>query len=166
MTRYTRLIIPGILSLSLLLLGVGGIYGGVVFLADPSGELMGMPVRYLDGLPIHDYLLPGLWLLVVMGIGPLVILYGLWVRPAWRWTWVIERRSHASWSWSAGFVLSMILLIQLGVELLLGMFAPPTILTGLLGLIILVCLLVPAVRTRYAQGDAGSIRSRGQGASR
>lgn len=166
MTRYIRMIIVGILSLSLLLLGVGGIYGGVVFLADPSGGLMGMSLSYLDGLPIHDYLLPGLWLLVVMGIGPLVILYGLWARPAWHWTSVIERRSHAHWSWAAGVVLSIILLVQLGAELLLGMFAPPTILTGLLGLIILVCLLVPAVRSRYAQGDAGSVRSMGQGASR
>lgn len=166
MTRYTRLIIPGVLSLSLLLLGVGGIYGGTIFLADPSGGLMGMPVSYLDGLPIHDYLLPGLWLLAVMGICPLVILYGLWARPIWHWTAALEQRSHAHWAWTTGVVLSTILLIQLCVELLLGMVAPPTILTGLLGLLILACLLMPVVRMRYAEGTAGSARSMREGASR
>jgi hypothetical protein len=110
---------------------------------------MGMSLSYLDGLPIHSYLLPGIWLLTVMGAGPLVIVYGLWVRPAWRWTAAIERRSRLSRAWTAGLALCIILLLQLGVELLLGMLGPLTVMTGALGLVALACLLLPWVRARY-----------------
>jgi hypothetical protein len=120
-----------------------------VFLADPSGGLMGMSLSYLDGLPIQSYLLPGIWLLTVMGAGPLLILYGLWARPAWSWIAAIERRSQVSWAWTAGLALCIVLLLQLGVELLLGMFGPPTVMTGALGLVTLACLLLPWVRARY-----------------
>jgi hypothetical protein len=150
MTRIARSISLALLGLSLLLISIGGLYGGLVFLADPSGGLMGMSLSYLDGLPIHSYLLPGIWLLTVMGAGPLLILYGLWMRPSWSWTAPIERHSHVSWAWTAGLVLSIVLLLQLGVELLLGMLAPPTYITGALGLIALVCLLLPWVRAGYA----------------
>src|SRR5687767_4198118 len=155
MTCYIRPVSLALLSLSLFLIGAGGIYGGLVFLADPSGGLMGMSLSYLDGLPIHSYLLPGLWLLTMMGAGPLLILYGLWVRPAWSWTAPLERRSHMSWAWTAGLGLCIVLLLQLGVELLLGMLGPPTVMTGALGLIALACLLMPAVRTRYTLPATG-----------
>src|SRR3954451_25251203 len=100
MARSGRsLVVLATLSLSLLLLGIGGIYGGIVFLLDPSGGLMGMSLSYLDGLPLHSYALPGLWLLMVMGIGPLLILYALWAQPAWGWTAPMERRNHVYWAW-------------------------------------------------------------------
>src|SRR3954454_11494832 len=106
MARSGRsLVVLAILSLSLLLLGIGGIYGGIVFLLDPSGGLMQMSLSYLDGLPLRSYALPGLWLLIVMGVSPLVILYGLWAQPTWSWTALIERRSHAHWAWTAAIAL-------------------------------------------------------------
>ena len=156
MIRAIRSIVFAILSLSLFLIGIGGIGGGVVFILDPSGGLMGMPLSYLDGLPLHSYLLPGLWLLTVMGVGSLLILYGLWTRPAWGWTAPLERLSHAHWAWTAALALCVVLLLQLGVELLLGMLAPPTFLTGALAVVVLACLLVPAVRARYRVPASGS----------
>jgi hypothetical protein len=46
-----------------------GFLGGVALLADPSGGLLGVPLRSFEGLPIDDFLLPGLWLFTVYGIG-------------------------------------------------------------------------------------------------
>jgi hypothetical protein len=135
--------------MSLLLIGVGGIYGGLVFLLDPSGSLMGMSLSFLEGLPIHSYLLPGLWLLTAMGAAPLLILYGLLARPAWAWTAVIEQRSHAYWAWTAALALCVVLLLQLAVEFLLGMTGAPWVVTGVLNLVALACLLLPVVRARY-----------------
>ena len=154
MTHCMHSISLAVLKLSLLIIGIGGIYGGLVFLADPSGQLMGMSLSYLDGLPIHSYLLPGLWLLTVMGVGTLVILYGLWAGPAWNWTAAIERHSHMHWAWTAALALCVVLLFQLGVELLLGMLGPPTFITGVLGLVALACLFLPAVRIRYMRPAA------------
>lgn len=56
-------------------------------LLDPTGEGAGLPLSLLDKLPISTFVLPGLWLLIVYGIGSLVIFFGLrrglsWAKPA------------------------------------------------------------------------------------
>jgi hypothetical protein len=64
-----------------------GFVGGIPLIADPSGELLGSPLggtRALSSLPIpvHDFLLPGLWLFFVYGVGFAVVTYLLWLaRP-------------------------------------------------------------------------------------
>ena len=54
-------------------------------LIDPSGQAMGLPPELLDGLPISNFILPGLFLIVVMGISPMVITYSLWKCLPWAW---------------------------------------------------------------------------------
>ncbi|MCG8346343.1 MAG: hypothetical protein MI924_01000 [Chloroflexales bacterium] len=39
----------------------------------------------VGGSPFDSYLIPGLILLVVLGIFPLFVLYGLWTRQYWGW---------------------------------------------------------------------------------
>ena len=76
------------------ILGVGGIFGGIGFLSDPSGALLGLTSATLQGLPIHDYVVPGLILLLVFGVAPLLVAYGLWKRPAWSWVGGLARWTH------------------------------------------------------------------------
>lgn len=73
------------LMISLVLLGLGGLGGGAAMLADPSGAEMGLSVTMLEALPISDFVLPGLFLIGVMGVAPLVIAFGLWRRMPWTW---------------------------------------------------------------------------------
>ena len=83
-----RAIRPGVLRLLiilLVLLGLGGIGGGFVLLADPSGAFMGLPGDLLEGFPVSSFVLPGLFLIVMMGIAPLLIAWGLWKRLTWAW---------------------------------------------------------------------------------
>jgi uncharacterized membrane protein (DUF2068 family) len=42
-----------------------------------------MPLSNLNGLPIHDFLLPGLWLFFVYGVGLSLTTYGLWKFKRW-----------------------------------------------------------------------------------
>jgi len=65
-----------------ILLGIGGIGGGAVLLADTSGQLMGVPPELLNGLPIHSYLLPGLVLITFLGIIPIFVAYLVIKQPA------------------------------------------------------------------------------------
>ena len=44
-----------------------------------------MPLSVLEGSPFGDFLVPGLILLVVLGLFPLVVLYGLSRRYQWAW---------------------------------------------------------------------------------
>ncbi|MFN2236830.1 MAG: DUF2127 domain-containing protein [Anaerolineales bacterium] len=63
-------------------LSLSGLFG-ILFLIDPSGDLVGMPLSHLDNLPIDTFFLPGLYLLIVYGIGSAVIAYGLLRQLFW-----------------------------------------------------------------------------------
>jgi hypothetical protein len=65
-----------LLVILLVFLSLSGLFG-ILFLIDPSGELVEMPLSLLDKLPIDTFFLPGLFLLIVYGIGSSIITYGL-----------------------------------------------------------------------------------------
>ncbi len=69
----------------LVLQGIGGIFGGVAFVLAPDGDLLRIPTSYLEGTPFSDFLIPGLLLLTVLGVFPLVVAVGLWRRRPWAW---------------------------------------------------------------------------------
>jgi hypothetical protein len=57
---------------------LGGFAGGIPLLLDPSGTLLDMSTTSLKSTPISNYILPGLWLAGVFGIGGLLVSYSLW----------------------------------------------------------------------------------------
>jgi hypothetical protein len=71
-----------LLVILLVFLSLSGLFG-IVFLIDPSGELVEMPLSLLDKLPIDTFFLPGLFLLIVYGIGSSIIAYGLLRQLFW-----------------------------------------------------------------------------------
>lgn len=119
----------------LLLQGLGGTAGGLSLSLRPNGSIMRMPVSYLEGSPFADYLVPGLVLLVVLGIAPLVAIVALWLRRAWGW--------YLAFAIGCGLVIFEIVEVR---------FIPFSWLQPVFGvvgaLIALICLL-PSVR-RYA----------------
>jgi hypothetical protein len=78
---------PGTVLALLVLTAVqaaGAIGGGVGLVRDPIKNI-GMPLSMLEGSPFKDYLIPGLILLIVVGLFSLFVFAGLlrrW-RPAW-----------------------------------------------------------------------------------
>ncbi len=72
-----------LLSLLHLLVGVGAIGGGLAGMLDPRAPL-GMPIELLQHSPFSDYLIPGLILFSVIGLGNLFGLYML-VRQSSCW---------------------------------------------------------------------------------
>jgi len=68
----------------------GAIGGGIGLVADPVNNI-GMSVSLLEGTPFKDYLLPGLILLVVVGLFSLVVFVGLLLR--WRAAWWLSLAS-------------------------------------------------------------------------
>ena len=61
-----------------------GYLGGTMFFVDPSGKTYGLDVT-LANLPVRDFLLVGLWLFVVYGVGFSLATYALGTRKAWGW---------------------------------------------------------------------------------
>lgn len=62
------------------LLGIGALGGGLVLIVAPRGEIMPLPLSALVGSPFDTYLVPGLILFAVLGIGPLVAARLAWGR--------------------------------------------------------------------------------------
>lgn len=71
-----------LLVILLVFLSLSGLFG-IVFLIEPSGEIVEMPLNHLDKLPIDNFFLPGLYLLIVYGIGSSIIAYGLLRQLFW-----------------------------------------------------------------------------------
>jgi len=65
----------------LVVLGLGAIGGGIALVAQPDGGVMHFDVSLLAGSPFSDFLIPGLILLVVFGLGSLATA-GLGLRRA------------------------------------------------------------------------------------
>jgi hypothetical protein len=66
-------------------LGVSGLAGGGQFILAPSGRLIGISPTLLAGSPFDSYLVPGVILFSILGVFPLVVVYGLFRRKRWAW---------------------------------------------------------------------------------
>ncbi|RJP78898.1 MAG: hypothetical protein C4524_05995 [Candidatus Zixiibacteriota bacterium] len=118
-------------------LALSGLLGGYGFLADPSGASLGFPPEILERLPVPTYTLPGLFLFFVLGLYPLVVIYGLWTRRPW--------------AWGASLALSVILILWIVVEvILMAEFHPLHLIYGLLGIAMLGLTLTQAVKRHLA----------------
>jgi hypothetical protein len=144
----------GVLVLIVLgvLLVILGLPAGLALMTDPSGEGVGLPSDMLDDLPVDDYLLVGVFLVVVYGILPMILVYGLWSRPKWNWTDPISKLTGEHWSWTGTLVLGAAQILWIAVQsVYLGfgdVFQWIILLNGI-GMIGLP--LVPSVRRFFAE---------------
>lgn len=124
-----------LLVAELVVQGSSGVGGGLALALDPSGASIGLPLEWLSASPFSDYLIPGVVLFTVLGIGPLLVARAVWTRRPG--------------SWEASAMVGVLLLLWLGVEIgVVGYQAEPPLqlIYGLLALLILGTAFLPAVR--------------------
>lgn len=83
MTGSPRSRIASVLAGVVALTGLGAIPAGIGLLADPSGRNLGLDPDMLLRGPFSDYAAPGLFLLLVLGVGAIPVVWALWTRKAW-----------------------------------------------------------------------------------
>ena len=66
---------------------IGAIPVGLMFLADPTGQLVQVPRGWIEATVFGSYLVPGLYLLLVNGVGMLALAF-LSVRRYWFAPWL------------------------------------------------------------------------------
>lgn len=139
------------LVIVLLVLALGGLSGACGFLSDPTGAGMGM-ADVLGQLPIPDFTLPGIFLLLVMCLFPGFLIYGLLARPKWKVFDSLEKTFKMHWALSGALALGLILAVWLVVQaFLIGFSAPVQWLTAGLDLCLLVTGSVSPTRTYFAR---------------
>lgn len=124
-----------VLISSILFQGLSGLAGGIGLVADPTGRSLGIPLDWLQGSPFDSYLIPGLVLLLALGVYPLAVAYAMWKRRPW--------------SRLAALLVGLMLLIWIAVEILVVGYQPSPplqLIYGLLGLIIVAMVPIPSLK--------------------
>lgn len=110
------------------LLAVNAFGGGYYALSGAEG----VPLSWLDGTPFHSYLIPGLFLTVVVGGGMTLACVA----------WILRRRSAPLLSMAAGLVLVAWIVAQVAMIGYVSWMQPACFVAGL----IIACLSVVALR--------------------
>jgi hypothetical protein len=124
-----------VLLVLLVVQGLGGLAGGLALTLKPDGSIMKMPLSYLDGSPFSDFLIPGLVLLLVLGVLPLIAAAGLWMRRGW--------------AWYAAFAVGCGLMIWILVEIMIIPFSWLQPVFGVVGVLIFAVAALKSVRRFY-----------------
>ncbi len=139
----------GALIVALLFLAFGGLYGGTSMLLDPSGAALGMDV-VLPHLPVASFVLPGLFLITVMGVVPIVLAYGLIARPSWPVGDAAARWAGHHWAWTGTLTLGLVLGAWLALQAaMIGFAWPIQFVTAGNAVAIVVLALLPQVRGTF-----------------
>jgi len=133
-----------------ILLGVGAVFGGLVLVIDPSGGLIKMPMTFLENSPFNNFLIPGIILLVILGIFPLITAYALISKWDWKAANRLNLFSEMHWSWAYSLYIGFALIIWITVEgLIMKQIAVIHVVYIILGLVIQAITVLPSVQKYY-----------------
>lgn len=152
--RRPRILWP--LLSALAFLSIGGFIGGISFVVDRTGAGIGAPLSWLDETPVSDFLLPGLFLLVVYGSGSLILMIGLVWQPSPGVLRRLDRWIGFHWSWTGTIVLGVAVVVWILYEFTI--FPDRTALQPLLlgvGALMVAIPLVPSMRSYSKTVEAG-----------
>ena len=124
--------------------------GGIALIISPTGELLQIPLWFLNGTPFNNYIIPGLILFILLGIYPAIVLIGLIVRLNWKIFNYINIYKEQHWSWIGSLYTGIMLIIWIDFQIMLiGYDHYIQFIYALLGVIIVISSLVPSVKTYY-----------------
>jgi hypothetical protein len=134
-------------------LGVSAAFGGIVLTLNPTGSWLQLPRSILQFSPFRDFLIPGLILGIVFGLGSFATLLALWFRPVWSFGTALTRFTGAHWSWSAALAIGLGQVIWIVTQMLMVRGADwLQFMYGGLGLLIVLLTFQPGLRRYLALG--------------
>jgi hypothetical protein len=107
-----------ILQFLILLQSISAVIGGGALLITPSGKLIDMPLSLLHYSPFSDFLIPGLFLCFVLGIIPLVSLYGLINKSHFSFAEKIFLHRKYHWSLALSYYIGIVLILWIDIEVM------------------------------------------------
>lgn len=135
-----------------------GFFSGSQFLLDPSGGTHDMDTSILEGTPVGDFALVGLFFVTCFGILPILSMYGLLRLPRWKWTDAVNRWTGQNWAWTLTAAIGVILVVWIGVEVALigspdGFPRFLQVMMTLFGVVMFGLAMTPGVKAYTRLGD-------------
>lgn len=131
-------------------LGIGAIVGGGLLVINPSGELLQMPLSLLENSPFPNYFIPGLLLLLMLGVAPIWIGYGLIRKHNSSFASKLNIFPNQHWSWNLSLYSGFALIIWIVVQTyFLQAVNAVHLLYFALGILIQIVTLLPNVQRKY-----------------
>jgi len=129
---------------------IGALYGGINLINDPSGESIKLPITMLEGTSFQNYMIPGIILFLLLGFFPLFLIFPLFFKPNWPLIGKLNIYKGYHWAWTYTLYASIILISWINIQVMIletgsaiqGAF-------GMLGVIMLILTLSPAVKRYY-----------------
>jgi hypothetical protein len=139
-----------LLILLLLILALSAIAAGLSFIIDPSGATVGMEVSMLRHSPFPDFIIPGMFLLVLFGLFPLVILFGLFRKNNIELLDALNIYRHRHWAWTFSYFIGLLLVVWINVQLyFLKEFHILHFVVSMLGVAIIFVSHLPGTKSDY-----------------
>lgn len=137
------------------LLSIAGLVGGWSLISDPTGKAMQADLAWLEGTPVKDFLLPGLFLFSFYGVFGALVIGGLWTRRSFGPLRTLDRRSGHHWAWWSVIAIGTVLVAWIVYELFVipdVIWLQPTL--AAMGFAIVGLAMVPSIRA-YGREPSG-----------
>lgn len=135
-------------------LGLGAVIGGGSLILDPTGQLIRIPVEMMKVELFPNYLIPGIILLIIFGIGPLVETVELLLKRNCKWGEKLNCLKPMHWSWTFSLYTAFGLIIWIMVQMyILEIVAIVHLVYVGWALAIQIVTLLPSVREYYEPRD-------------
>lgn len=135
-------------------LSIGGFYGGLGLILSPDGEFLQMSLNFLEGTPFTNYLIPGIILLIFMGIFPLLLIFPLIAKPDWKKANIFNIYKDMHWAWTYCLFSGIILVLWMDFQLMIiGLGHPIQIIYSFYGIALIIITMLPSVRKYYCLND-------------
>jgi hypothetical protein len=131
-------------------LSIGAIYGGILLVIYPDGSFFEMPLEMLSETPFPDYIIPGILLLLFLGLFPFFAFICLILKPDWPWFNHFNVYQHHHFSWSFALYASIFFVLWMNFQFMfLGCGHIIQTIYSFLGIGMIMIALVPSVIRYY-----------------
>ena len=149
-SKNGRAISTYILMFLLLFQAVSAIPSGLLMVFDPSGKTLGVPIEMLQESPFNNFLIPALFLLIILGIFPAIIVFALIKKTKSLLAEKINLHKNYHWSWTFSYYVGLLLVLWINMQqFFIKSYSVLHFVYSMLGVVIIFIAHLPATRNDY-----------------
>lgn len=129
---------------------ISALPAGLSLITDPTGTNLGLPIEMLHSTPFYDFLIPGLFLFIFLGLFPALVFYGLIKKPIFKTLEKLNMFKNYHWSWTYSYYIGVLLVLWINMELFfLKEFNMLHFVYSLLGVLIVFMTHLPSTKSDF-----------------